>query len=250
MSSNVLSRFLPPPDSPSVYQTIQQHDVGSDSSDVEERAGMAHGEAHGEPFSDRELEYALADAGERQVSSPRAALLGDRRSQQATDRHGSPSVSRRRKPSRPRWMTQASPQGYELDDRDDDVPMSLLVEGEDDEVLKAHLPPPPHRMPSHSRSPSPQPPPHQNQPQWEAHRGRQPANPETVHPIRRWLNVQQPSLANIDPKKKAMWRWANVEDLDNFLKDVYTYFLGNGFWSILLSRSLNLLYVPAFRHLW
>jgi autophagy-related protein 9 len=57
---------------------------------------------------------------------------------------------------------------------------------------------------------------------------------------------QHPGLANVDPKKKAMWRWANVEDLDNFLKDVYTYFLGNGIWSILLTRVLNLLYVDDF----
>ncbi|KAJ5391327.1 Autophagy-related protein 9 [Penicillium cosmopolitanum] len=202
---------------------------------------MTHDREEGiqDPFSDRELEDALADAGGSQISSPRAALLGDRRSQQVTDSHPSPSVSRRRKPSRPRWMTQVSPQGYELDDRDEDVPMSLLVEGEDDEVLKARLPPPPNEMPSHSRSPSPQLPPHQNQ-QWETNRGRQTRNPESAHPIRQWLNMQ-PSLANIDPKKKAMWRWANVEDLDNFLKDVYIYFLGNGFWSILLSRTLNLL---------
>lgn len=39
-----------------------------------------------------------------------------------------------------------------------------------------------------------------------------------------------------------MWRWANVEDLDNFIKDVYIYFLGNGIWSIFLGRALNLLY--------
>ncbi|OAX81033.1 hypothetical protein ACJ72_04627 [Emergomyces africanus] len=38
-----------------------------------------------------------------------------------------------------------------------------------------------------------------------------------------------------------MWRWANVENLDNFLADVYDYFLGNGIKSILLSRVLNLL---------
>ncbi|KAJ5224427.1 Autophagy-related protein 9 [Penicillium citrinum] len=229
MSSNILSRALRQTGSPSVYETIQQYDADSDSSDVEERAGMARGDGLQEPFSDRELEDALADAGDSQLSSPRAALLGDQ-IPRAHHRHGSPSMSRRRKPSKPRWMTQDSPQGYELDDRDEDVPQSLLVEGEDDEVLKARLPPPPHRMPSQSRSPSPQPPPGQNQPRrWETDR------------VRRLFNVQQPSLANIDPKKKAMWRWANVEDLDNFLKDVYTYFLGNGFWSVLLSRTLNLL---------
>lgn len=232
MSSNILSRALRQTGSPSVYETIQQYDADSDSSDVEERAGMARGDGFQEPFSDRELEDALADAGDSQFSSPRANLLGDRRPPRAHDRHGSPSTSRRRKPSKPRWMTQDSPQGYELDDRDEDVPQSLLVEGDDDEVLKARLPPPPHRMPSQSRSPSPEPPSDQNQPRrWQTDR------------VRRLFNVQQPSLANIDPKKKAMWRWANVEDLDNFLKDVYTYFLGNGFWSVLLSRTLNLLYV-------
>jgi autophagy-related protein 9 len=53
-------------------------------------------------------------------------------------------------------------------------------------------------------------------------------------------------MAMIDPKEKAMWMWANVENLDNFLKDVYTYFLGNGIWSILLNRALSLLYVYLF----
>jgi autophagy-related protein 9 len=55
-----------------------------------------------------------------------------------------------------------------------------------------------------------------------------------------------PNLAAVDPKEKAMWLWANVENLDNFLKDVYTYFLGNGMWSILLNRALSLLYVVLF----
>jgi len=40
-----------------------------------------------------------------------------------------------------------------------------------------------------------------------------------------------------------MWRWANVENLDNYLKDVYMYFMGNGIWCIGLGRALNLLYV-------
>lgn len=236
MSSNILSRFLPPADSPSVYQTIQQHDVGSDSSDVEERAGLAG--IQEPPFSDRELEDALADAGDSQISSPRAALLGDRRRfQQAPDQHDPSSMSRRRKPSKSRWVAQTSPQRYELDYRDDDVPMSLLVEGDGDEALMARLPPPPHRMPSRSKSPSPSPSTSPQRP------GQQTHNPSATHNVRGLLNLQQPSLAGIDPKKKAMWRWANVEDLDNFLRDVYVYYLGNGYWSILLDRTLKLLYV-------
>lgn len=233
MSSNILSRFLPPTDSPSVYEAIREHDAGSDS-DVEERAGM--GRPNQDNFSDGELEDALADARDSELSSPTAALL-TRPPPKAGP--SSPSVSRRRKPSRPRWMTQASPQGYELDDRDNDVPQSLLVEGHDDEDLKARLPPPPQMMPSRSRTPSPQPSP--QPPRWDLPRDRVASDTDNRNPWTRWMAGHHLSLANVDPKKKAMWRWANVEDLDNFLKDVYTYFLGNGLWSILLSRSLNLL---------
>ncbi|KAJ5777950.1 Autophagy-related protein 9 [Penicillium odoratum] len=232
MSSNILSRFLPPTDSPSVYEAIREHDAESDSSDVEERAGMAPMDP--EHFSDGELADALADARDSQLSSPTAALLS------RPHPRGSPSVSRRRKPSRPRWMAPESPQGYELDDRDEDVPQSLLVEGHDDEDLKSRLPPPPQMMRSRSNTPSPQPSPQPALPRWQTSRNRQPSDPDR-QPWTRWLYGQQLSLANIDPKQKAMWRWANVEDLDNFLKDVYTYFLGNGFWSIILSRTLNLL---------
>ena len=38
-----------------------------------------------------------------------------------------------------------------------------------------------------------------------------------------------------------MWRWTNVQNLDNFLNDVYNYYIGKGIWSILLARVLNLL---------
>lgn len=246
MSSNVLSRFLPPnDDSPSIYEAIREHDAGSDSSDVEERAGMTAGENAEDYFTDQELEDALADARDSDVSSPDAALLGPRSAQKPPDR-GSPSVSRRRKPSRPRWMAQASSPGYELDEHDEDVPPSLLVEGQDDEDLKSRLPPPPQMMPSRSRTPSPQPSPQPHRPHWEERRDQRFSDTDTGPPWKRWLAGQHHhlGLANADPKKIAMWRWANIDDLDNFLKDVYTYFLGNGFWSILLSRALNLLYVP------
>ncbi|KAJ5281059.1 Autophagy-related protein 9 [Penicillium angulare] len=240
MSSNILSRFLPPTDSPSVYEAIRDNDAGSDSSDLEERAGLAPIDDQ-DNFSEGELADALANARDSDFSSPTAALL-TRPSQKNASR-GSPSVSRRRKPSRPRWMRQASVQGYELDDADGDVPQSLLVEGHDDEDLKSRLPPPPQMMPSRSRTPSPQPSPHlpQQPPRWASSRNRQTSDADNRHPWTRWLSGHHITLANIDPKKKAMWRWANVEDLDNFLKDVYIYFLGNGLWSILLSRTLNLL---------
>jgi autophagy-related protein 9 len=72
----------------------------------------------------------------------------------------------------------------------------------------------------------------EQQPLYHADRRRAPAV--------RW-SLGLPNLNTVDPKEKAMWMWANVENLDNFLKDVYTYFLGNGIWSILLNRVLSLL---------
>jgi autophagy-related protein 9 len=143
-------------------------------------------------------------------------------------------------------MAQDLSPGYELDDNDEDVPQSLLVE-EHHEDAKSRLPPPPR---SHNRSDRRPPSPGPSQPNrahWIEQRAPQPPHNYAGHPLGRFFTGQHPGLANVDPKKKAMWRWANVEDLDNFLKDVYTYFLGNGIWSILLTRVLNLLYVDDFK---
>lgn len=38
-----------------------------------------------------------------------------------------------------------------------------------------------------------------------------------------------------------MFRWANVSNLDVFIRDVYDYYLGAGIWCILLERLLHLL---------
>lgn len=47
------------------------------------------------------------------------------------------------------------------------------------------------------------------------------------------------ALLIADPKDKAMWKWANVQNLDVFLAEVYEYYEQNGIWSILLKRALN-----------
>jgi autophagy-related protein 9 len=46
-------------------------------------------------------------------------------------------------------------------------------------------------------------------------------------------------------RKRAEWRWANVSNLDKFIKEVYDYYLGCGIWCILLERALHLLCVSA-----
>ncbi|KAN0062741.1 autophagy protein atg9 [Thecaphora frezii] len=49
------------------------------------------------------------------------------------------------------------------------------------------------------------------------------------------------ALGGLDPKQKALWMWANVDNLDAFLQEVYAYYLGKGVVCIALSRGLNLL---------
>lgn len=42
---------------------------------------------------------------------------------------------------------------------------------------------------------------------------------------------------------RAMWRWVNVSNLDNFIRDVYAYYRDSGIRCILLARLLHLVYV-------
>lgn len=127
--------------------------------------------------------------------------------------------------------------GY-TDDLDDDVPQSLLIEDDDHALLPAAeqqrtvLPPPVPTSPTRSVHAK-----------WKATQEQQRLHQNINHALahRGTINQKGHLAGLIDPKEKAMWRWANVENLDNFLKDVYDYFIGNGIWCILLSRVLNLL---------
>lgn len=49
-----------------------------------------------------------------------------------------------------------------------------------------------------------------------------------------------PAFKLLNPRERALWKWANVENLDLFLQEVYSYFLGNGIYCILLNRALNM----------
>nr|XP_001390972.2 autophagy-related protein 9 [Aspergillus niger CBS 513.88] len=243
MTSNILSRFLPPNGSPSVYETIRQHDNHSDASDVEERAGMAFEDEHGDRFSDRELEDALADAGRDDSPGPSEPFLPRSPPTKRDEGGFLKAGSRRRKFSRSGRIHAASPR-HKFDDSDDDVPPSLLVEGDqdDDDVLRSKLPPPPRSIDPPNVEPPPRPSPRDDRVHWEAARDRLPLHDTNrrAHHASLW-SAGYPNLALVDPKEKALWMWANVENLDNFLKEVYTYFLGNGIWSILLNRVLSLL---------
>jgi autophagy-related protein 9 len=229
MASKFLSRLLPPVyGSPSVYETLREQDQSPDPSDVEERAGLALDEENlGTRFQHYELDDALVDATVNQ-RNPLRNLPNLKEISQTVPK---------RFPPNQRWA-QLSPKIAEADDLDDEVPQSLLIEDGDDAAPSTDgnrhatvSPPIPGPTTKGSRA------------MWQATQEQQRLHPENNpksvlggDAVRRGH-----ILGVIDPRERAMWRWANVENLDNFLKDVYDYFIGNGVWCILLSRVFYLL---------
>ncbi|KAI9842223.1 MAG: autophagy protein atg9 [Thelocarpon superellum] len=240
MASNFLSRLLPPREGePSVYETLRAHDESSDVSDLEERAGMALDEENlGGGFEHYDFDHAAAaQMDESQMTTESTAFLAE------PSREGR-RASALRSASRPKWMG-PSRRAPEPEEGDDEVPLSLLTEGVDDTAAPglgaaggAGLPPPPHPP-----SPIPGPATAEARARWESTQARQRIHPgpREATTARLIPPTNKFQLSLVDPKERAMWRWANVENLDNFLKDVYDYYLGNGIWCIMLSRVLNLL---------
>ncbi|EGD93513.1 hypothetical protein TESG_01058 [Trichophyton tonsurans CBS 112818] len=246
-----MNRFMPinASTTPSIYETLRQYDDDGDDdgSDVENRAGMAVDEENlvGQQYTDYELEDALAQASDTQSrqSSPfsrRSAPRNNNVNVASSAFHaGAGAGSRAGDGSRAR----AGSRGAEDTEADDEVPASLLVEGH--ALPSSPLPPPPmHPLRSsgigehslHLRGPpSASSPDQARNNRWET------TTAEQQDPPRVWGVKQNAALRLADPREKALWRWANVENLDNFLQEVYDYFLGNGIWSIMLSRALNLI---------
>ncbi|CAG8511318.1 11271_t:CDS:10 [Ambispora leptoticha] len=54
-------------------------------------------------------------------------------------------------------------------------------------------------------------------------------------------NERQHMRPEMDIRELTMWKWANVENLDLFCEQVYSYYVGKGKYCILLSRFLNIL---------
>ena len=45
----------------------------------------------------------------------------------------------------------------------------------------------------------------------------------------------------IPPKERALYLWANITNMDEFLSDVYYYYRGRGLLNIVLSRGFDLI---------
>jgi autophagy-related protein 9 len=236
MASNILSRFLPSnATSPSIYEDLRVHDEGSEPSDVEERAGMAMDEANlGASFHDYDLDPAdMFDGNESQVTTESTAFLPQNR------RGGRPrqkeTVSNRQITKKnSNWLSR-SPRILE-DDGDDDVPASLLIEGDDE--------PGPSQPQRHRSNAKPANIPgtssRRNQAQWEATQAQQRLHQDQdVRPPGHGIPKRGGFVSN--PREKAMWTWINASNLDHFVADVYDYYTGSGIWCICLERLLNLL---------
>lgn len=221
MASNMLARWRTAENpSASIYETIRQHDQDeeSDESDVERQAGLYR--------YDQDVDEGL-------VPTRHAVSAG------AT---GSAGVSGRPRPQwtasgqtpRPKWMLRGQ-KIPDVEDLEDDVPASLLIEGETLGLGpgSAALPPPPSMTPGTEPLPAVR-----RAPLTDARNLRFGANNHT--------STRSPAFAanpvgSADPRSRALWRWTNVVNLDNFLDDAYRYYTEHGMYSILLSRAFALL---------
>ena len=219
--------------SASIYETLREHDEDSEGLDVEDIAGIAANGGHRrDSFSDQAL----------RGLSPQTHTQGIR---QDTPRgQGQNQLLRKDKSrarNRPRRHGRHS-KLLDVEEADDDVPASLLIDHNAQEIDtdSMTLPPPPSSMPdpllgrdtsdpsTARRFPSRRSPPSRSSGQTSSR----------ARPVN---GVVGAILASADPKEKAMFRWVNVTDLDNFLFEVYDYYLAHGFWSTLLKRFFDLL---------
>ncbi|KAI4158250.1 MAG: hypothetical protein LQ342_007624 [Letrouitia transgressa] len=206
MASNILSRLIAPHDGNlSVYETLQQQDELSDQSDIEDRAGMAIDEENlDHDFHGYELNDVLTDVTDSRLVTP--AMNKPKPSHQY-EKRSTRSPESRRQPS----------QAPLTDEADDEVPQSLLIEDHGDlagpSVRKQHtraIPSPAHGTSTKSI-----------RTKWR------PAQAQRLKddiPVIEHHQARPPRLSTVfgltNPKENALWRWANVENLDNFLKDV------------------------------
>jgi autophagy-related protein 9 len=235
MNSNILSRLLPSnPPTRSIYDDLRAHDEASES-DLEEQAGMALDEEN-LGFRDDDLGNADVFGEDSRVTTESTAFLGQ---------HQAPTNGRLGKKTaktRSKWQAQ-SPRLLE-EDGDDDVPASLLIE---DHVI----PGPGQRKTArsrptknHARHPAiPGTSNRETRAHWEAAQAQQRLHRDEDAGMPGGPYIPQPGIRLLtgSSREKAMWRWINVTNIDNFIKDVYDYFTGSGIWCIVLTRVLELL---------
>jgi autophagy-related protein 9 len=232
MTSRLLSQIFDR-NSASIYETFREQDaaMGSDSDldDVEERSGLQ------QPIAGR----AYVDEEESEMGDESTFQLRQRPAVPERQLRVFPDLSGR---SRGYQFTQAR---YQNEEDNTDVPQSLLFESggpssrprrqvfsDEDSVLE----------PSASITGDPGPSTMKNrrlEEQWNA------ATAPVDYDQGPTSKSRPPAPWSVSAKERALWKWANVENLDIFLQDVYVYYLGKGIYNIMLTRLLNLLFVDC-----
>lgn len=227
MAANLFSRLAPGTDERSYYDRL--HD--DQDVDIENRAGLA--------LDEENLTHNFHDDD---IHDGNGLALEDSRvstnSMAPPARQNPTTPGRQRRPPAPTdWL---SPE----DEGDNDVPESLLVEHNETPTAAGTNPRRTGTRPSrHPAAAGPS----RTQAQWETAQARQRLHPDEayglpLHEAHSAIPVRRVGL-NANPKDKAMFRWANVSNLDNFMEEVYEYYLGAGLWCILLDRLLHLVKV-------
>lgn len=205
MASTFSARFRPvaDPATASIYETIREHDEEIED-DVDEHLDNDAFSASARPHINHRSTVVIQRPSSRK---PRQAQKGRSR------RHP---------------ISSAGAGVVELDDVEDDVPASLLIEDNGRVQGQANLKPIGHESPIRPSWDSPSP-----------VRFRDENASLPMHNVPR-TTIGTSTMATASRKEKALWRWANVENLDNFLFDVYDYYTLRGYWSIVLRRCLNM----------
>jgi len=202
----------------SIYDTLHEHDRVSEAEIDEQNLG--------ERFQDQDLDELLAEAAQSGITTESTPFIAQSSQQRA--RNGQESTIHLSDGT-------AWPVGHDVRFEDeDDVPESMLFEGDKPSLARRQNLPPPRTLPL----PVPGPPASGSILHDERGRSRRRG---AYSQVRLPGIPRQTGLLMTDPKEKAMWRWANVVNLDSFLVEVYDYYLGKGVWSILLSRLLSML---------
>lgn len=223
MPPNLFSRLVQPDDN--------RYDPLRDDGDIESRAGLDVDEENlAHHFRDVDLEQAEGLGLEDSRISTRSPVATTSAAPHGATRMG-------RQDARARWLMPE-------DEGDNDVPASLLVEGPDAATTKpnAHRSSPQHARNAGRHASSNN---RRIQAQWETAQAQQRLHQDDGYgptPGRHQPGAPAKRTGfGGSPKDKAMFRWANVSNLDVFIGDVYDYYLGAGIWCILLERFLHLL---------
>lgn len=251
MASNILSKLLPsasdgqPGEDGLSRPEIPPSDASA--SDGDHLDQHIDEENLGEAFQDQDLEQLLKDAAHSELTTQSTAF---------PQQDSPPSVTRSStglRNTRPKWMqNQPLPPPPSAMEEDDDVPESLLLDPGTKKAGKSGRDRP--RRKSRGAQLEELPPPvpgpatRNTRAQWRATKAQQRLHQDddddggVPMPQQQQRNIGN-ALLIADPRDKAMWKWANVQNLDKFLDEVYGYFEEKGIWSILLRRAINLISV-------